>query len=271
MPYALRMMDGAQLSPRMAASLVEVGTTLATWPQRGRRGRPERCADSRGRPANRSGRGIDVGTGAYRHRRPPGHDQRARGPGQAPDAAGDSLDDLAPADSVARAVAAAVRAPSGGNAQPWRISATDRGHHHRARARIHLDDGRRTPRERRRGRRGGLQRPGVRCRRRDPRAGVDSKPGTSRARCGPSCALAETPTPTWPRCTTRCWPGRPIATTASRSRCPTTSSKALHAAAQRRRCPPAPADHAGRGGRGGRPAGRVRSHPVSDTRACTPR
>jgi molybdopterin/thiamine biosynthesis adenylyltransferase len=32
-PYALRMMEGGRLSPRMAASLVEVGTTLATWPQ----------------------------------------------------------------------------------------------------------------------------------------------------------------------------------------------------------------------------------------------
>ncbi len=52
-PYALRMMDGAQLSPRMAASLVEVGTTLATWPQAGRRGRCERRAGGRGRQANR--------------------------------------------------------------------------------------------------------------------------------------------------------------------------------------------------------------------------
>ena len=32
-PYALRMMDASWLSPRMAASLVEVGNTLATWPQ----------------------------------------------------------------------------------------------------------------------------------------------------------------------------------------------------------------------------------------------
>ena len=32
-PYALRMMEGGRLSPRMAASLVEVGTTLTTWPQ----------------------------------------------------------------------------------------------------------------------------------------------------------------------------------------------------------------------------------------------
>ena len=32
-------------------------------------------------------------------------------------------DDPVPADAVARAVAAATRAPSGGNVQPWRISA----------------------------------------------------------------------------------------------------------------------------------------------------
>ncbi len=32
-PHVLRILDAAQLSPRMAASLVEVGKTLSTWPQ----------------------------------------------------------------------------------------------------------------------------------------------------------------------------------------------------------------------------------------------
>ena len=33
LPYALRVADASQLSSRMAASLVEVGKTLSTWPQ----------------------------------------------------------------------------------------------------------------------------------------------------------------------------------------------------------------------------------------------
>ena len=32
-PYVLRMIDATQVSSRMAASLIEVGKTLSTWPQ----------------------------------------------------------------------------------------------------------------------------------------------------------------------------------------------------------------------------------------------
>jgi len=124
-PYALRMMDGAQLSPRMAASLVEVGTTLATWPQLAAEVAQSAALIAEG--VRRIGLGEELTSGRVRidiagHldtiREPEKHDQGV--------AAGtESLDDQEPADSVARAVAAAVRAPSGGNAQPWRISATD--------------------------------------------------------------------------------------------------------------------------------------------------
>ena len=53
-PYALRMMDGARLSPRMAASLVEVGSTLGDLATAGRRRRAERDVGGRGRSKNRS-------------------------------------------------------------------------------------------------------------------------------------------------------------------------------------------------------------------------
>src|SRR5258705_2191286 len=33
LPHALRMADATQVSSRMAASLIEVGKTLSTWPQ----------------------------------------------------------------------------------------------------------------------------------------------------------------------------------------------------------------------------------------------
>ncbi len=124
-PYALRMMDGRQLSPRMAASLVEVGTTLATWPQLvaevaqsaalvaeavRRIGLGEELASGRVR--------IDVATDLDEIR-----DSAAASPTQ--DSAKEQHNDVPPKDAIERVVAAAVRAPSGGNAQPWRISTRD--------------------------------------------------------------------------------------------------------------------------------------------------
>jgi len=124
-PYALRMMDGAQLSPRMAASLIEVGTSLATWPQRAAEVTHSAALIAEG--VRRIGLGEELRSGRVRVDIN-GHLDTISEPGKpdhARDAVADCLDDLAPVDSVARAVAAAARAPSGGNAQPWRISATD--------------------------------------------------------------------------------------------------------------------------------------------------
>ncbi len=124
-PYALRMMDGAALSPRMAASLVEVGTTLTTWPQLAadvatsaalvaegvrRIGLGHRLASGRVR--------VDVATQLDTAAEP----QVVTAPTEAPSRHGDGI----PADPVGRTIAAAVRAPSGGNTQPWRISSDDR-------------------------------------------------------------------------------------------------------------------------------------------------
>jgi molybdopterin/thiamine biosynthesis adenylyltransferase len=125
LPYALRMTDPTQVSARMAASLVEVGKTLSTWPQLSsevalnvavvaeavrRIGLRERLASGRVR--------IDTAAALDALSEPavaavvPQPDE-----GPAVDGA-----PAGPAESVA---AAAARAPSGGNAQPWHIEARD--------------------------------------------------------------------------------------------------------------------------------------------------
>jgi molybdopterin/thiamine biosynthesis adenylyltransferase/nitroreductase len=125
-PYALRMMDGAQLSARMAASLVEVGTTLGTWPQVA--AEVAQSAALVAEAVRRIGLGEELASG--RMRIDVGADL---------DAIRDPLtslrhEDSAPpmdlvervaAKAVDRVIAAAIRAPSGGNAQPWHISADD--------------------------------------------------------------------------------------------------------------------------------------------------
>jgi molybdopterin/thiamine biosynthesis adenylyltransferase len=121
-PYALRMMEGARLSPRMAASLVEVGTTLSTWPQMA--AEVIQSAALIGEAVRRIGLGEDLGSGRVRidvARRLDAIHEPA--PPPVAEVAPGRPTDLVPADPVSRAVAAAVRAPSGGNVQPWRISA----------------------------------------------------------------------------------------------------------------------------------------------------
>jgi molybdopterin/thiamine biosynthesis adenylyltransferase len=124
-PYALRMMDGAQLSPRMAASLVEVGTTLATWPQLV--AEVTASAALVAEAVRRIGLGEELASGRVRIDIAR-HMDTIEEPAAAerPEATAGPHDDLTGTGPVARAVAAAVRAPSGGNAQPWHISADDK-------------------------------------------------------------------------------------------------------------------------------------------------
>jgi molybdopterin/thiamine biosynthesis adenylyltransferase len=124
-PYALRMMDGARLSPRMAASLVEVGNTLATWPQLV--GEVALSATLVAEGVRRIGLGEELSSGRLRIDVARGldeiHDPAASQP--IADASQEEQTDPTPTNAVERVVAAAVRGPSGGNAQPWRISAQD--------------------------------------------------------------------------------------------------------------------------------------------------
>ena len=129
-PYVLRILDASGLSPRMAASLVDVGTTLTTWPQLAaevtlgaalvteavrRIGLAEPLASGRVR--------IDS-TAALDHPDDPwtaptevGGDESASIDLPKPAPHSDMLDVIA---------AAAARAPSGGNAQPWQIRVSPR-------------------------------------------------------------------------------------------------------------------------------------------------
>jgi nitroreductase len=121
LPYMLRHINPARTSPRLIASLVEVTNTLSSWPQ---------IATE-----------VTLGAAAVAETvRKIGLQQPLRS-GQTRIDIGQALDDVAeptidvqplqgetayeldgtPSGPVAAVVQAAVRAPSGGNAQPWHV------------------------------------------------------------------------------------------------------------------------------------------------------
>ncbi|WP_328350493.1 Rv1355c family protein [Mycobacterium sp. NBC_00419] len=122
-PHVLRIVDAARLSDRGAASLVEVGRTLSTWPQVA--GDIAVGAASVAEAVRRIGLGEPLPSGRVRIDVARALDDLAEPP-QPPtvppaDAAPGRDHSLEP---VPVAVAAAVqRAPSGGNMQPWHIVA----------------------------------------------------------------------------------------------------------------------------------------------------
>ncbi len=124
-PHVLRLVDAAHGSARGAASMLEVGRTISTWPQLAsdvivgaaaaaeavrRIGLGEELPSGRAR--------IDVGDvlGGLTGPGPTGPAATE------PEVAGDPARHGTPAQTVAEA---AARAPSGGNAQPWRIDFDD--------------------------------------------------------------------------------------------------------------------------------------------------
>src|ERR1700733_3787023 len=123
-PHVLRQIEAQQLSPRMAASVVEIDQTLSTWPQLA--GEVVLGATAIAEAVRRIGLGeelrsgrirIDVGDALNRLGLPP----MARDGTAAP--AEDSDPALPGVKGVI--VGAAIRAPSGGNAQPWQVQAGD--------------------------------------------------------------------------------------------------------------------------------------------------
>jgi molybdopterin/thiamine biosynthesis adenylyltransferase len=122
--HVLRILDGAGLSPRGAASLIEVGNTLSTWPQLA--GEVALGATAVVEAVRRIGLRETLPSGRVRvdvaraldhlHQPTPAHERRT-----APEWT-DPVEPLPPPDVVA---AAAIRAPSGGNAQPWHIEANE--------------------------------------------------------------------------------------------------------------------------------------------------
>ena len=119
-PHMLRFIDVAHSSARGAASMLEVNSTLTTWPQLAgevilgatsvvegvrRIGLGERLQSGRSR--------IDIGA-ALDHLSEPAPPRDLAAP--------ETVTEPAAATPTEIVAAAAVRAPSGGNTQPWRVS-----------------------------------------------------------------------------------------------------------------------------------------------------
>ncbi|MCV6969275.1 Rv1355c family protein [Mycobacterium bohemicum] len=130
LPYLLRLLDAGGLSARGAASLVEVGRTLDGWPQLA--GDIWVGAAAVAEAVRRIGLGEPLGSGRVKIDVAAALDRidqpRADGDGSSGTegvgaAPGDEGRDRHVTDVIA---AAAVRAPSGGNSQPWRIVVNDR-------------------------------------------------------------------------------------------------------------------------------------------------
>jgi molybdopterin/thiamine biosynthesis adenylyltransferase len=128
LPYALRMTDAAQVSARMAASLVEVGTTLSTWPQLS--SEVALNASVIAEAVRRIGLREALPSGRVRIDATAMLDKLAQ-PVAVPldrpvtDEPAEPAGPAEPGDVTHSIAAAAARAPSGGNAQPWHIEVGD--------------------------------------------------------------------------------------------------------------------------------------------------
>lgn len=125
-PHVLRILDAPELSPRMAASLVEVGKTLSTWPQLA--AEVVLGATIVANAVRRIGLGEPMPSGRVRVDVADALDRigdplvTGCAPAAVP-ASADAQDE--PAGLAGILTTAATRAPSGGNVQPWHIEATD--------------------------------------------------------------------------------------------------------------------------------------------------
>ncbi|WP_431234860.1 Rv1355c family protein [Mycolicibacterium psychrotolerans] len=123
-PYMLRHLDASRSSGRLTASLVEVGHTLSTWPQLA--GEVTLGATIVAEGARRIGLGEPLASGQVRIDIGQALDEISEpelGAPAHPDADQPAPDVEEPREVAAAIARAAVRAPSGGNAQPWEIEA----------------------------------------------------------------------------------------------------------------------------------------------------
>lgn len=125
-PHVLRILDASQLSLRMAASLVEVGKTLSTWPQLA--SEVVLGATVVANAVRRIGLGEPMPSGRVRVDVADALD-RIDDPLVCPSTPPpEPLPEAAHAEPAGMAdilTDAATRAPSGGNVQPWHIEAND--------------------------------------------------------------------------------------------------------------------------------------------------
>ncbi|OPX09416.1 Rv1355c family protein [Mycobacterium sp. AT1] len=123
-PYMLRHLDASRSSQRLTASLVELDNTLSTWPQLA--GDVILGAAAIAEAVRRIGVGESLQSGQVRIDVGAAFDDLGGVPGaEASVRPGEPRDDTtttAPATEPLEVIAqAAVRAPSGGNAQPWTV------------------------------------------------------------------------------------------------------------------------------------------------------
>ncbi|MEV0244989.1 Rv1355c family protein [Nocardia sp. NPDC050712] len=126
-PHVMRILDPAELSVRMAASLVEIDETVTTWPQLG--SEVQLGAAVVATAVRRIGLGQKLSSGRVRVDLEHGLDALAE-PEPVEEAAaegGEPPADVPATTPSARVRECAQRAPSGGNTQPWVLRDSDGG------------------------------------------------------------------------------------------------------------------------------------------------
>ncbi|BBY29089.1 Rv1355c family protein [Mycolicibacterium sediminis] len=120
-PQVMRLVDVAGLTARAAASLLEVGHELATWPQLA--GDVTLGAGGVAEAVRRIGLGLALGSGRARLDAGAALDRLEEPVVVVTHDPADPAEPAPPTSPLAAIVAAAHRAPSGGNSQPWAIEA----------------------------------------------------------------------------------------------------------------------------------------------------
>jgi molybdopterin/thiamine biosynthesis adenylyltransferase len=118
-PHVLRLVDVTGLSMRSAASLLEVGHTLATWPQLA--GDVTLGAGAIAEAVRRIGLGEPLSSGRVNLDVGATLDGIEEPTSAEPRFDSEPIEDDEPSDLIGAVAAAANHAPSGGNAQPWTI------------------------------------------------------------------------------------------------------------------------------------------------------